>query len=181
MLVVDPAEEYAGQTVQVSNEQEFADALRRSPGRWRLSYFNTHLEDDFAALCATVSELGSCTFVVEEADWYCSPSAIHPGLAYLLKYGRHDAVEVWCIARRPSELHRLCTSMAKGVFCFQTVEPNDKKYLQDYVSSVFADDLADLPPLVCKQQLRVVGATPTYWRVDPRLATIVPVVVESKA
>jgi|SRR5712692_5787636 len=193
VLVVDPKEEYAGQAIQVGSGEELAAAVAASPGRWRLAYYNNHLEQDFAALCDTVDRLGRCTFVVEETDWYCSPNQIHPGLEYLLKYGRprpnrpESGVEVWCLARRPSEIHRLCTSQASAVFCFQTYEKADLEYLRNYVSDEYSQDLAALPVYdppqstvaVCKQQLRRAGARPVYWEVDPRLATVKPLVVDS--
>ena len=183
VLVVDPKEEYVRECVQVTTGEELAAVVQASPGRWRIAYYNRHLEDDFPALALAATELGRVTFVVEETDWYCSPSFIDPALADLLKYGRprygqpNTGVEVWCVSRRPGELNRLCTSQAMGVFCFQTCEARDKQYLVENVGSDFAADLCELPVFneaepqttfsVCKQYLRRAGAGVRYWKVHP--------------
>lgn len=99
-----------------------------------------HVSDVALALARRARNI---CFVVEEADRYCSPSNIHPDLDHLVRYGRHQAVSLLVVSRRPAEIHRNITSAADLFVVHRTVEPRDLKYLKD--AGAYSPDIPTLP------------------------------------
>jgi hypothetical protein len=70
--------------------------------------------------------------IVEEADRYCSPSTIHPDLAWSINYGRQFGQSIIACARRAHRVHRDLTANADWIVTHQTTEPRDLDYLATY-------------------------------------------------
>jgi len=159
--------------VQVHSPEELREYLNRAAGKWRIAYFNDHLEDDFPALCNLAYSLGNVLFVIDEADWWCSPHDIVPEYGHLIKYGRHPRVQVASISRMPAEVNRLVTSQAAALFCFLMVEPVHLEYIGQYAGKQFAAALPALPLLHCRvKYLHDPRAEPMLLRVDPKKLAI---------
>lgn len=165
VLVCDPAGDYSDVGVVVASLDELAVYLDQAPGVWKIVYQSDDLDATFPALCMIAYELGRVLFIVDEADWWCSPHGIVPDFATVIKYGRKRGVTVMGIARRPSEVHRLLTSQSWMIYCFGTPEALDLDYLRRNVSQDFPQDVAALDPFVCKSWDRR-RREARYWRVD---------------
>lgn len=150
--MIDPLREYGHDAVQVSDLEQLADYLERTRGRWRIAFWNDHIDEDFDALCGVAYALGDCLFVVEEADWFCEPSQMPEGFERVIKYGRHQRTHVLAISRRPSEVHRMVTSQAYEIYCFAMHEPRDLEYLSKLVGQEYAEGLPMLAPLHYRYQ-----------------------------
>lgn len=176
VLVVDPHGEYGDVAVAVHSPEELASYLRQARGSWRIAYTNDHLEDDFPALCRTVYDLGNVQLIIDEADWWCSPTDITPEYAHLIKYGighggstpPNSPVHVCSISRFPAEVHRVVTSQAAMLFCFLIVEPRHLEYIARYAGRDFAAALPTLEPLHCAVKSLHLPGPVRILRVDPQ-------------
>jgi len=155
VLIVDPHREYGSVAVEVSSPQELTDYLEGTAGRWRIAYFNTHLEDDFELLTRAAWSIGNLLFVVEEVDRFCSPTWISDSFFQIVNYGRHAPggelagsrpVDYLAVSRTPADVHRSLTRQAYEIYCFTIAEPRDIDYLSRWVSRDFAEGLSTLPP-----------------------------------
>lgn len=131
--------------MQVGSVYDLSQAIRQSPGAWRISIANDHLEEEFPAICTVAYTLGNCVLLVDETDMFCSPNYIPPAFKTLVSYGRHNRAHYIVIARRPSEIHRLPTSQAWELCTFQTQEPRDIQYLAGFAGRPYAAGLPTLP------------------------------------
>jgi hypothetical protein len=171
VLVLDPHREYGDVAVAVESLDAWAAYVARAQPTWRVAYWGDDLDDVLPAICEAVYEIGQVHLVVEEADYWATPGAILPDLAHVFKYGRHRQVWVVAVARRPSEVHRLCTSQARHVWACATVEPRDVDYLRLAVSAEYAAAAAALQPLQAvwwDRRTRVL----TRVRIDPAAGTV---------
>ena len=57
----------------------------------------------------------------------------------LVQAGRHDGVRIIACARRPLRVPRDLTADATRIVCFQTTEPNDVRYLVEFVGQAALD------------------------------------------
>jgi hypothetical protein len=96
----------------------------------------------FFALAADHRGGGGLWVMAEEADRYCGPHHIDPGLNWCLNYGRQFGISVVGCARRPASVHRTWTANADWIVVHQTQEPRDLEYLGNFMDT---DGLADLP------------------------------------
>lgn len=179
VLIADKDAEYGPVAVGVQSVEEWAAYVGAGAGvpaplrvdqqgaSWKVAYQADDLDQAMPVLCEAVFEIaGGTLLVAEEADLWCSPAAILPEFAHLLKYGRKRGAWVCSVARRPSELHRLCTSQARHVIAFGTVEPIDVEYLRRAVSTACAEAVQTLEPLEAVWWDRRLRAL-QWLRVDP--------------
>jgi hypothetical protein len=146
-LIVDPHREYSDLAVEIDSLDALPEYFERSEGRWRIAYHNDHLNDDFPTLCNVMYGVGDCHFLVDEADWFCTPLAIPYEFDRLVKYGRHRRITLCCLSRAPSEVHRNITRNAYECFAFSLQEPRDLEYLRAYCGEEFTGQLPGLPVL----------------------------------
>lgn len=95
-------------------------------------------------------EISNQLIVIEEASLYCSPTQLPEEIAWLIRYGRHQEIDLIFVARRPSEVNRDVTAQSDIVVTFQQREPRDVVYLRS-MFGVEAEKVKDLPefqPLV---------------------------------
>lgn len=155
VLIVDPHREYGSVAVELSSSEQLTEYLEQTRGRWRIAYFNTHLEDDFELLCRAAWSIGNLLFVIEEVDRFCNPGWISDSLFQIVNYGRHAPggelagsrpVDYLAVSRTPADVHRTLTRQAYEISCFTIAEPRDIDYLSRWVSRDFAEGLSSLPP-----------------------------------
>jgi hypothetical protein len=66
--------------------------------------------------------------MVDELSWWAKSNWICAGLADLVRYGRHGAVDLLGLTRRAAEIARDFTANAQRFWIFRTHEPNDIRY-----------------------------------------------------
>ena len=87
----------------------------------------------FPFICQFVKQTGKCTFLIDEIDMISSPTSIPKELDDLLRYGRHQEVDIIATARRPAEVHRNLTANSDDIYVYQTHEPRDLTYLSRFM------------------------------------------------
>jgi hypothetical protein len=128
-----------------STRRELIDLIsaRRFSVAWRGYY--TMGPDAFEFGNRAALAAGNCTLVWEEVDQF-TPRGRLPEAAYqCVNSGRHDGVRVIACARRALRISRDLTASATRIVVFQTTEPNDIRYLEEYIGQD-ARQARDLPP-----------------------------------
>ena len=88
---------------------------------------------------------GNCWLHWEEIDLFVRVNGRLPPFAYqVVNQGRHDGVRVIACARRPVRVSRDFTASATRIVAFQTAEPRDVRYLEEYIGQD-ALQVRDLP------------------------------------
>jgi len=169
--VIDPHREYGDLpgVMEVDSLEALSDYLRFCNGRWRISYHNQHLNDEFEQLCAAARRLKDCLLIVEETDWFCNAHKMPLEFEQLVKYGRHDRVGLLAVTRAPAEIHNRIRSEAWELCCFALQEPAHVEWLGKVVSPEFAVGIQTLPPTVYRRQSLVDRTQP--WQelhTDPK-------------
>jgi hypothetical protein len=132
IVVIDAMGEYED-ACEVENPRALAMYLNQQ----RDSSFNVVYRDkgrfEFSStqLFDLIKNLRDCWVIVEEASNYCTTQSIDSALKWLLQYGRHNRISLMLVARRPSELNRMCTSQADVIVTFRLPEPADRDYVRD--------------------------------------------------
>ena len=90
-------------------------------------------EEDQEALFDFIWTVGRCTLLAEECDWY-APSDKGASAAFLnlVKYGRHQEIDIIAVSRRPAEISKMLTSQADELVSFRQTEERDLDYLAHY-------------------------------------------------
>lgn len=110
---------------------EFLDTVAVYPHD-RFRFIVRELEpEDFDDFCKWVRTVGSLTLAIDEIDLWTKPNYTPPELERLVRYGRHHAVDLLVVARRPVDVPRLVTSQADVLFTYRQTEPADLKWLVD--------------------------------------------------
>lgn len=110
-----------------------------------LSYFNPrNSEDDFELICKAVNRMSNIILVIDELDYFCSPTSCPDVFAEIIKRGRHQEIGVICATRRPHEIPRLVTSQVTELVTFRHVEPRDLAYLKD-IGNFEPEEVQKLP------------------------------------
>lgn len=74
-----------------------------------------------------------CVLLWEECD-QLMPRGKLPPIAYqLVNSGRHEGVKIIACARRVIRVPRDLTASATRITCFQTAEPRDVRYLEEFI------------------------------------------------
>jgi len=71
--------------------------------------------------------------LIDEIDMISSPTSIPKELDSLIRYGRHQEVDIIATARRPAEVHRNLTANSDDIYVYQTHEPRDLSYLSRFM------------------------------------------------
>lgn len=141
--VIDSLAEYEDCEISVGLE-DCLEALVKAEKRkqYRIALRCLALEDNLDLL-RTAYELRESTLVVEETSLYCSAHSLPDEMSALIRYGRHQELNLVFVARRPSELHRDLTANADVLVTFRQQEPRDLAYLRSF----YGDEALTLPTL----------------------------------
>ena len=88
-------------------------------------------DGDFSRLAEVVYRVGNVLFCIEEVDLYATPHEIDHWLSRLVRHGRHRAVELLVVSRRPAEISRHLTANADEIFVGQFHEPRDLLFFRE--------------------------------------------------
>ena len=120
-------------------------AGRPSPGLVRVTV-ETH--DDMTELGRHLAERPAgrpVVLYVDEASYWAKPAWTSPGLAGVVRYGRHYGVHLLAVARRAAEVSRELTAQAGRLYLFRVVEPRDLQYLSGILPASVSTILRQLP------------------------------------
>lgn len=82
--------------------------------------------------------------MVDEVDRYCTAGHSDENLRWIIDYGRGQRISLIGLARRPARVSRDLSANADWIVAFQTQEPRDLDYLNDFGFNT--DGLAQLEP-----------------------------------
>lgn len=127
-VVLDPMAEYSDGIVFECYADLHTFLRERHAGQWRCI---CRFQDDgeYAEAVALALEVGACTVVVEEMNFFLSVQSAPDPFVRLFRYGRHRSVSIVAVAQRCAEIPRLFTAQADVVYSFRQVEPRDIEYL----------------------------------------------------
>lgn len=156
-MIFDPMSEYIqGVVFDSEDRQQFLEFWQKRYRRpFRLIYRPLQPQQEIEFLAQLIYALGSCTFVVEEIDCFCTPYQISDNFAGIVQRGRHRDITLIGVTQRPFGINRLLTSQAKEIYIFRTNEPRDREYLRNLLGQVIEEKLDQL------QQYQYV-----YWSED---------------
>lgn len=83
-------------------------------------------------------------YLIDEADFVCTPTYQSKELKTLINVGRHDGVDSWLIARMPQRLHTDARGNASTVFCFKLVDDSAVSYIRKSIGKTGAEKLRTL-------------------------------------
>lgn len=111
----------------------------------------------FVWSCKAARAAKKCVLIVDEIDMYSNAYKAPKAMSWLVRYGRHNAVYMICIARRPADLWKTLRANANNIYMLRIVDPDDQKYLGSFISQELAIKLKDLKDLeyVCWQRGKV--------------------------
>lgn len=84
-------------------------------------------------------------FLVDEADFICSPQYQSQELKEVVNVGRHDLVDSWFIARMPQRLHTDARGNATTIYCFRLTDDSALGYIKKAVGRKAAEKVRTLP------------------------------------
>lgn len=124
---------------------ELCDRLAGAPRRLAVAYRGVELplEEDFDSFCRAVWATGDLTIGIDEIDMMSSPTFMPFSLERLVSLGRHRAISVWCVTRRPYLVHPLIRSQAVEIVSFRQTEPRDVAWCRE----AMGDEAEELPRL----------------------------------
>ena len=93
-------------------------------------------------------EAGGLWLFVDEIDMYLDNYNPDDSLMKVVRYGRHKGISLCGICQRPASVKKDLLAQADLVLLFQTVEPNDLKYLKA-LTGIEPERLAALPERRC--------------------------------
>lgn len=107
--------------------------------------------------CKAARAAKDCILIVDEIDMYSNAFKAPPEMSWLVRYGRHNAVHMICIARRPADIWKTLRANTNNFYMLRVVDPDDQKYLGTFISQELALKLKDLKDLeyVCWQRGKV--------------------------
>lgn len=138
LIIFDYNREYQKGKI-VSTPQEMISQLRLNQQTFfRLIYRPSpefEIETHFHFLSEICFLVPDHTFVIEEVDLVSQAGFMPSGLKKLINYGRHQAINLFCLSRRAHMVPRDLTANADVIVSFNQQEPRDVKYLVDYMGS----------------------------------------------
>lgn len=97
-------------------------------------------EESFEELAALVYKMRNICFLVDEIDMFAPPSMTRKASFYkLIHYGRHNQIDIITTSRRSANISRNLTSQTDVVIYSRVREPNDKKYIKDYIGKEYVE------------------------------------------
>lgn len=100
--------------------------------------------DEYTEVLYFLNDFEKYTLVIDECYKLANPRFIHPVLDNLVNLGRHYAINLVLSSRRPHQVSRLLTSQADVFVCLKIKEPRDIKFIEEYISSDFAEKVQAL-------------------------------------
>lgn len=95
-------------------------------------------------VCSALWKIEGGTLVLDEVDSISVPDA--PCFNEAIRYGRNHGIDVITGCRRPAELSKNITAGADVAFVFNTHEPRDLMYYDDFLGEELSAQLPRLPP-----------------------------------
>lgn len=144
LIVVDTLGEHGAGRKKIKTPSELVAAVKADSFNLALQFDDAHFGFDWA--CRVARAVRNATLMVDEVDNYVTAGGAPPPFDWLVRYGRHNGVELVCIARRPPDVWRNLTANADYIYAFYTIEPNDVRYFEKYIGQSSARGLRDLKP-----------------------------------
>lgn len=95
-------------------------------------------EENFEELAALVYKMKNISFLVDEIDMFAPPTMTRKASFYkLIHYGRHNQIDIFTTSRRSANISRNLTSQTDVVLFSRVREPNDKKYIANYIGKEY--------------------------------------------
>ena len=102
--------------------------------------------ESFEELCKIVYKMKKISFLVDEIDMFAPPTMTNKATFYhLIHYGRHHEIDIFTTSRRSANISRNLTSQTDLVFFSRVREPNDKKYIANYIGKEYVKTAENLP------------------------------------
>lgn len=133
VLILDPLREYDGGCV-IDDPVSLADywnAVKEYPD-FEIDFRPSSDRDVDAFFNVCYWSRNTWVFV-DEIDRVCSPNRCQHRLRWLFNYGRHRAISLVGLARRPASVHRDFTAACDWLVAHQTSEPRDLQYLSEFM------------------------------------------------
>jgi len=148
VIAIDNLGEYNDLHV-ITGYRESIDAVAKceSLGKFQLALRTSSVEEDLE-LMELVRHLSHFLLIVEEASRYVSTAYLPEPLEYLIRFGRHRAIDQIYLARRATELHRDITAQSDYIVSFRQHEFADVKRLEHDMGEI-ALSAKDLPKFEC--------------------------------
>lgn len=130
VIVFDPREEYSGYVVQ-----DFADFIDYIKNRDTFTVVCRYRDpEDFDYTAKACEILQEVLLVLEECEVFISSYDTDVTLPVnaLISFGRHSAVSILAISRRPTEVSVKLRAQTDGVITFKQTEPAIIKYLEQW-------------------------------------------------
>jgi hypothetical protein len=143
VVVFDTLAEYTG-GVFIYDPQSFIDYLKLNLDRLYKIVLRCDNDEDFSICFEACRAVYDGTLVVEEIDFYCSPTFIEPSLQKLIKYGRHRQINLIGVSRRAAEVNRNLTAQSDCIVTFQQEENRDIEYMSRRIGAENAESLRGL-------------------------------------
>jgi hypothetical protein len=139
-VIYDPLGEYGG-FMQADNAHDILDYVEAEE-----SFIYTSDQDaDFERFCQIIYEATDYYIVIDEIDLFTQAGNMPQSLRKIVRYGRHKNLGLIVISRRPAAMPREITSQADFILSFTQHEPNDLKYLAEFMTTPNAEALKSLP------------------------------------
>lgn len=103
--------------------------------------------EGFEWACKTAAAAKRCLLVVDEIDMYSNAWEAPESMEWLVRYGRHAAVGMICIARRPPDLWKTLRANANKIYILRCSERDDLKYLANLIGKEEAEALKSFKDL----------------------------------
>lgn len=87
---------------------------------------------------------GDVTLVVDEIDLWMSHSNCDDSLLRIVRYGRHQRINLIAISQRPANVYRDLTAQSDFLVMFNSSENRDREYLSQRIGRENADRLRSL-------------------------------------
>lgn len=98
-------------------------------------------QEGFEWACKVANAAKRCLLIVDEIDMYSNAWEAPEAMEWLVRYGRHAAVGMICIARRPPDLWKTLRANANKIYVLRCSEKDDLKYLSNLIGKEAAEKL----------------------------------------
>ena len=105
-------------------------------------------EDNFDELASLIYKMKDISFLVDEIDMFAPPTMTNKAYFYkLIHYGRHNRIDMFTTSRRSANISRNLTSQTDITIYSRVREPNDKKYIANYLGKEYVKVAEKMPKL----------------------------------
>lgn len=148
LMIYDVCGEYEEDTVQFVEGEfiKFVDYVEeQGQGFFHASFVPNVPQVWIPYFLKTAWMAKNLTLILDEVDQYSSPTSVPNELQRNINLGRHQGLDIIASSRRPASVPRLLTSQASKLIAFQTNEPRDLAYIEEYCGKDFAEAVRTLP------------------------------------